>query len=78
MSKIQERPPPILKLTMAALLRGDAESLGVSTTFLKDVIGRPLGGDDGDPEAHNTYLEDTDDRASRRRYWRSGSAHHLS
>jgi hypothetical protein len=42
MSETQEHPPPILKMSMAGSLGGDAGDLGVPTTYLEDADGGPL------------------------------------
>jgi hypothetical protein len=43
MSEIQERPPPILNTLMVGPWEAMSETLGVPTTFLKDVDGGPTG-----------------------------------
>jgi hypothetical protein len=48
--EVRECSPPILKTSMAGPVGGDAEESVAPTTYLEDIDGGPLGGDDGDRE----------------------------
>jgi hypothetical protein len=78
MSETRERPPPILKTMMVGPLEGDDGDLRAPTTYLKDVDGGAWEGDVGDPRAPTIYHKDVDGEHPGRRWWRFGSAHHLS
>jgi hypothetical protein len=43
MTEIRERPPPVLKISMASPLGGDNGDLGASTIYFEDINGGTHG-----------------------------------